>query len=254
MPNGNVALAMRGVFKSFRAGVRGCSASVLALDGADLVVRAGECVGVLGSPGSGKSTLMLCAAGLVRPDAGVVRWRGSARLTDRRGIALADDRESLYAFLTVRETLDHYMTRHDLESAEREAHISRAIDLTALGAVAECRLSLLPAGTRRRVSFAQALLSDPWLLLVDGTLDGLPRADGAVVRAAIAHVTARGCAVVVSSRDAGILAGVATRVVVLRAPGSAGHGLMVPDGRQERDDGARSRIALVRERDGTERR
>ena len=254
MAQGKVVFEMRGVVKRFRAGVRGCSASVLALDGFDLIVRAGERVGVLGPAGSGKSTLILCAAGLARPDEGVVRWRGSARLADHRGIALADDREALYAFLTVRETLDHYLTRHDLESVDRDTLVTRAIAMTGLAAAADCRLSLLPNGTRRRVSLAQAMLMDPWLLLVDGTIDALPRADAATVRAALVSVAAKGCAVVVSSRDAGALAGMVTRVVAIRAPGSVGESITRIVTRQEADDGARSRLALVRERDNSERR
>lgn len=60
--------------KRFVAGVPGCSASVLALQRASLVVRTAEVVAVTGPAGSGKSTLLLCAAGLLRPDAGAVWW------------------------------------------------------------------------------------------------------------------------------------------------------------------------------------
>lgn len=208
-------LEMQGVSKRFRAGVRGCSATVLALDGLGLRVRAGERVGILGPPRSGKTTLLLCAAGLVRPDTGVIRWRG-----DRKRIALASDRDGLYAFLTAREALDHHITAHELPPHDREARIHAALARTGLTAVAECRLSLLPAGARRRVAIAQALLADPWLLLIDGTLDSLPRDDASISRAAIADTAAKGCAVLIGSQDPETLAGVALRTLVLRAPGA----------------------------------
>lgn len=245
-----VILDMRGIVKRFRAGVRGCSASALALDGVEIRVREGERVGILGPPGSGKSTLLLCAAGLVRPDEGVVRWRGNARLTNRCGIALADDREALYAFLTVRETLDHHITTRELPGEEREAMIARAIERTALGAVAECRLSLLPPGTRRRVGLAQALLGDPWLVLLDGTLDGLPHADASIVRTALGAACGARSAMLIASRDEACLTGIATRIIALRAPGSIGQ-----QGEAARDEPLRpQRIALVRERDDRPRR
>lgn len=241
-------LEMRGVSKSYHAGIRGCSASVRVLHAADLTVRAGERVGVLGPAGTGKTTLLLCAAGLIRPDDGTVRWRGRARLAERRGIALADDREALYAFLTVRETLDYHLVT-GLAAHEREARIGHALAAAGLDAVAQCRLSLLPPGTRRRVAIAQALAADPWLLLLDGVVDGLPRADSDIVRPALAAVATRGCGIVVSSRDPVALSGIATRIVSLRAPGASGGGTSAPiSGPVE------ARIALVREHHDVERR
>src|SRR5687767_4277310 len=67
-------LVLRGVTKTIRAGVPGCSAEVRVLAGVDLIVRRGERVALLGAAGSGKTTLLFLAAGLLIPDAGSV-WR-----------------------------------------------------------------------------------------------------------------------------------------------------------------------------------
>jgi ABC-type Mn2+/Zn2+ transport system ATPase subunit len=75
---GEFALVIRGLRKSFRAGVQGCHARATVLSGVDVDVRAGEIVGVCGAVGSGKTTLLLCIAGLLRPDAGVIRVCGFA--------------------------------------------------------------------------------------------------------------------------------------------------------------------------------
>lgn len=238
---------MHGVSKRFRAGVRGCSASVLALDGLDLRVRAGERVGILGPARSGKSTLLLCAAGLLRPDAGVVRWRGAGRLPrDRPGIALTSDRDGLYAFLTAREALDHHITTHMLAAHDRETRITMALGRTGLTAYAECRLSLLPAGARRRLAIAQALLAHPWLLLIDGTLDSLPKTDADIARAALSATAADGCAMVIASREPETLAGVALRVMALRAPGAVGISQQM-----EQADSRRVRFAVSEPRSPT---
>ncbi|HEU4586384.1 MAG TPA: ATP-binding cassette domain-containing protein [Gemmatimonadaceae bacterium] len=67
-------LVVEGVCKSYAAGARGCGAVVRVLDGASLRVGAGEIVGVAGGEGTGKSTLLLCAAGVVRAERGRVLW------------------------------------------------------------------------------------------------------------------------------------------------------------------------------------
>jgi len=76
---GRPVLVLRGVSKTYRAGVPGCVAIARVLRGVDLVVRAGERVAVVGAPGSGKTTLLLVAAGALRIDAGDVRSIGAAR-------------------------------------------------------------------------------------------------------------------------------------------------------------------------------
>jgi ABC-type uncharacterized transport system ATPase component len=70
------ALQLRGVRKRFLAGVSGCLLSADVLRGIDLDVDAGESVAVVGPAGTGKSTLLLCAAGLLRSDAGTIDWFG----------------------------------------------------------------------------------------------------------------------------------------------------------------------------------
>lgn len=77
-PLGDFALVIRGLRKSFHAGVQGCHARANVLNGIDVDVRTGEIVGVCGAVGSGKTTLLLCMAGLLRPDAGTVQVCGVA--------------------------------------------------------------------------------------------------------------------------------------------------------------------------------
>jgi ABC-type polar amino acid transport system ATPase subunit len=72
------ALQLHGVRKRFVAGAGGCLASADVLRGIDLHIDSCESVAVVGGPASGKSTLLLCAAGLVRPDAGTALWYGDA--------------------------------------------------------------------------------------------------------------------------------------------------------------------------------
>jgi ABC-type glutathione transport system ATPase component len=67
-----LALRARTLWKSYAAGVVGCSARAWVLRGASLEVERGECLAVLGAPGAGTTTLLYCLAGLRRLDAGTV--------------------------------------------------------------------------------------------------------------------------------------------------------------------------------------
>ena len=72
------ALELLAVRKCFAAGAGACHASAEVLRGVDLEVHAGESLAVIGASAAGKSTLMLCAAGLLRPDSGQVKWFGDS--------------------------------------------------------------------------------------------------------------------------------------------------------------------------------
>lgn len=67
------AIEVRGLWKGYIVGVRGCSARVSVLRGVSFTVAHGERVGILGAPGAGKTTLLHCISGLRRPDTGFVR-------------------------------------------------------------------------------------------------------------------------------------------------------------------------------------
>jgi ABC-type multidrug transport system ATPase subunit len=68
----SLALRARTLWKSYAAGVEGCSARAWVLRGASLDVDQGECVAILGARGAGTTTLLYCLAGLLRPDAGSI--------------------------------------------------------------------------------------------------------------------------------------------------------------------------------------
>lgn len=81
------ALDIRGLVKRYTIGAGTCTARIEVLSGATLSLRAGEAAALVGDRGCGKSTLMLCAAGLLSHDAGDVRWFGDpSRSATRRVI------------------------------------------------------------------------------------------------------------------------------------------------------------------------
>ncbi|MEP6905905.1 MAG: ATP-binding cassette domain-containing protein, partial [Gemmatimonadales bacterium] len=105
-----LALSIRSLRKSFLLGPAHSARRKDALSGVDLEVDAGESIGIVGGECAGKTTLLLCAAGLLCRDSGVVSWHGS-RFEGGGifpGVAYVPALPSYYSFLTVREVLDYY--------------------------------------------------------------------------------------------------------------------------------------------------
>jgi ABC-type polar amino acid transport system ATPase subunit len=75
-----LVLRAHSLWKSYTAGVAGCSARIWVLRAASLEVHAGECIAILGARGAGTTTLLQCLAGLRRVDAGTIEHRQRPRL------------------------------------------------------------------------------------------------------------------------------------------------------------------------------
>jgi ABC-2 type transport system ATP-binding protein len=145
---------------------------VVAVDGLDLEVRAGECFGMLGPNGAGKTTTIEICEGLLDPDGGEVRvldrsWSRDAKaLRARLGIQLQETQ--LAEKLTVRETLtlfrSFFPSGRDVEDV---------IALVELQEKANARVGGLSGGQKQRLAVACALVGDPELLFLDEPTTGL---------------------------------------------------------------------------------
>lgn len=202
------ALEMVNVTRRFRAGVPGCSARVTALDGVSLTVAPGERVGIAGPAGSGKSTLMLCAAGMLPPDSGKVRASRAAFVP-----AMA----SAHPYLSVRTSLEFAATMRELAGCDEAPDVDGALARAALTHVADARLGQLAAGLRARSALAHALLAEPRLVCLDDPLVGLDAAERRRYGRLLERLCADGLAILVATRDARRLTGITERVVTLKA-------------------------------------
>ena len=137
-----IALELRAITKRYVAGVGSCSIRAHVLRGIDLTVHAGESVAVVGGASAGKSTLLLCAAGLLRPDGGVMRWFDDS---SRSAAAL----RSTFYFAGSRAS----RTARRLPCARPHVHLIDAIEhLDA------CRLTRLAAWVGRRCAAGDAVI------------------------------------------------------------------------------------------------
>lgn len=213
-----IMLSVSALTKVYRSGLGGCTASVEALRGMDLAVEEGELVGLLGPNGAGKSSLLLCAAGLLRPDSGRVAWFGRTDWPGGKppGIAYAPERSMYHRFLTARETLEFCATLHELSAGDRTRRVDEVLELVDLAAHAGKRVSQMSRGMVQRLGIAQALIGRPRLLLLDETLSGLDPVAGRDVRVLLRALRDGGTTIILSSHDLLALEHIASRVVVMK--------------------------------------
>ena len=145
---------------------------VVAVDGLDLEVRAGECFGLLGPNGAGKTTTVEICEGLTKPDAGEVEvlglhWKSDAEeLRQRLGIQLQDTQ--LSEKLTVMETVRLFRSFFG-EGAE----VSDVIARVELEEKQNSLVGDLSGGQKQRLALACALVGDPDFLFLDEPTTGL---------------------------------------------------------------------------------
>ncbi len=144
------------------------------LRGLNLRVAAGEFYGLLGPNGAGKSTLLHLLLGFLHPDSGRIRVLGSADLdAQRRRIGYVPERQRYHSHYTAREYL-WWLGRFDgVPEAQLRARIEELLSLTGLATVANRDLRTFSKGMLQRLGIAQALLTDPDLLLIDEPTSGL---------------------------------------------------------------------------------
>jgi thiamine transport system ATP-binding protein len=148
------------------------------LDGVDLAVGSGEVVGLLGPSGSGKSTLLRVIAGLLTPDAGVVRWDGvdlAAVPTHRRRFGLVFQDHQLFPHRDVGANVGFGLIVARRPKAEVRARVAELLDLVGLAGFEGRSVAALSGGEAQRVALARALAAAPRLLLLDEPLGALDR-------------------------------------------------------------------------------
>ena len=212
-----VAVSVRGLVKTYQAGIAGCSARVEALRGCDLDVESGTVLGLLGPPGAGKSTLLLCIAGLLKPDAGRIEWFG--RHADHAGrppgIAYVPERAAHYTFMTVREAVEYHAVLRDGAGRASDESVNQALSSTGLHDLAAVRIAELPWSARPQLSIAQSLVGAPRVLILDEPLSSLAPFARRSMSDTLRALASRGTAVVVAADRFEVLDGLAPRVALV---------------------------------------
>lgn len=169
----NVVIEVKDLHKEFRVGF--FMRKVVALRGIDFSVKRGEVFGFLGPNGAGKTTTIKILMALLKPDKGRVNLFGESPFSKevRRKIGYMSENPYYYDYLTANEFLELTGSLYLMNRKEIKKKVGELLEIVGLKGVENRQLRKFSKGMLQRVGFAQALLSDPELLILDEPMSGL---------------------------------------------------------------------------------
>ncbi|QBF82993.1 ABC transporter ATP-binding protein [Shewanella maritima] len=176
----------------------------------DLTLEAGNTLALLGHNGAGKSTLIKIILGLVSPVAGMVNVLGcelnqkpsaAALQAYRAQIGYLPENISFYDKMTGREVLEYFAALKGV-SASKVAHI---IDEFGLGYAKDQPIKTYSKGMKQRLGFAQAIVAEPKLLLLDEPTVGLDPQASQFLYSKVAELSKAGCSIIVCTHELNLI-------------------------------------------------
>ncbi|MDQ2910573.1 MAG: ABC transporter ATP-binding protein [Actinomycetota bacterium] len=156
--------------------VRKAYGEVVAVDGVDLEIQAGEFFTLLGPSGSGKTTTLRLIAGFERPDEGRVELAGrdvSDTPPYARDVNTVFQDYALFPHMTIAENVGYGLRVRGVPRKERQARVDEVLRRMRLPDVGKRKPVQLSGGQRQRVALARALVNRPEVLLLDEPLGAL---------------------------------------------------------------------------------
>jgi putative spermidine/putrescine transport system ATP-binding protein len=157
-------------------GLRKSFGDVVAVDGLDLEIAAGEFFTMLGPSGSGKTTTLRLIAGFERPDEGRVELGGvdvSGRPPYQRDVNTVFQDYALFPHMSVADNVAYGLRVRKVAKSERAGRAAEALRMVRLEGYGDRRPTQLSGGQRQRVALARAIVNRPRVLLLDEPLGAL---------------------------------------------------------------------------------
>ena len=198
----------RGIVKRFD--------DVIALDGVDLDLAPGQIHGLVGPNGAGKTTMLGLLLGLAVADAGRLEILGTTvgrALAGPEGVGGFIDGPGLYPSLTARKNLTALAGLRG--RGARVADVEELLAEVGLSDVADDRVRGFSLGMRQRLGLAAALLTRPWLLILDEPANGLDPSGKRQVHGVLRRLAADGTCVLLSSHRMDDLEALCAEVTIL---------------------------------------
>ncbi len=170
----------------------------------DLKVYPGEIFGYLGPNGSGKTTTIKLLLGLIFPTAGTMRLLGSENIYSidvRRNIGYLPEGAYYPDFLKGEEVLRFYGRLYGMGRRQLETRIDEVLEVVGMGRARKRLIRGYSKGMRQRIGLAQAMISDPQILILDEPTTGLDPIARKEIRDILVQLRDQGKTLLISSHE-----------------------------------------------------
>ncbi|AXH91806.1 ABC transporter ATP-binding protein [Micromonospora aurantiaca] len=199
--------------------------STVALAGASATVAEGSVVALVGPSGSGKSSMLYCMAGLLRPNAGEILFK-DVRIDELSENARADLRRKEFGFvfqfaelvpeLTLRQNIALPLELNNVARATVKGRVTELVELLGIADQADRRPAQVSGGQAQRAAVARAIAHRPSMLFADEPTGALDSVNGEIVLDALLDLARKsGTTIVLVTHDQRV-ADRADRVIVMR--------------------------------------
>jgi lipopolysaccharide export system ATP-binding protein len=177
------------------------------VDGVSIFVEPGEIVGLLGPNGAGKTTTFNMVVGVVRPDAGAVRFeetevtRKPMHVRARLGMGYLTQEPSVFRKLTVEQNILAILETCSMGRDERAVRLKYLLEELDLTSLAKSRAYTLSGGEKRRLEITRALVTSPKLLMLDEPFAGIDPIAVYEVQKIIRKLKERGLGVLITDHN-----------------------------------------------------
>lgn len=172
------------------------------LSDVNLVILPGQICGIIGKNGSGKTVLMKCICGFLKPDKGSIRVNGKTvgrecDFPERLGVIIETP-----GFLPALSGYRNLKILADLKGEIGKQEIRKTMERVGLNPGMKKPVAKYSLGMRQRLGIAQAIMENPDVLVLDEPFNGLDKEGAAAMRRLVQELKAQGKAVLLASHNA----------------------------------------------------
>tara|TARA_B100001248_G_scaffold262154_1_gene256413 strand:- start:10338 stop:11087 length:750 start_codon:yes stop_codon:yes gene_type:complete len=189
-------------------------------------VEKGECMGLLGGSGAGKSVILRALIGLEKPDSGSIKIDGAETfglkerqwIPIRKRVAYAFQGGALFDSMTVMENISYPLQEHtNLNEKEIEEKVLKTLEDLGLSGTEDLLPASLSGGMQKRVGLARAIVLDPEVILYDEPTAGLDPFNTIRIQETIMQLKERGVTSILVTHDMPSAFAVCDKMAVLEA-------------------------------------
>jgi ABC-2 type transport system ATP-binding protein len=215
MDTKEIVVEMKNVYKEYRTFFS--RSSINALNGLSLCIYKGETFGLLGPNGSGKTTTIKIILGLLKVKSGSVSVFGFSpdNVEIKKIIGYMPEESYLPRYLTVEEILYFYGSFFYKDKKILKEKVEEMISITDLVPHRKKKIKELSKGLARRTTFAQAIINNPKLLILDEPTTGLDPISSVTLKNIIKKLKSQGTTIILCSHLLQDIEELADRIILL---------------------------------------